>query len=133
MSKSSLPSFSPSLLPPSSLPPSLPPSLLPPPSLPPPSLPPFLLSSSSEVLSRREAGDEVVEINVIQRVQLPIFPTKCSTCGRLTKKGKKLMRCSKCKAVGYCDEYVCLSVCLSVCLHVYLYAVFCVYMCTCMS
>lgn len=74
---------------------------------------PFLFSSSlppshhsSEVLSRKEAKGKVVEFNVIQRVQLPPFPTKCSHCGQVAQQGSRLLRCSKCKAVGYCNRLV---------------------------
>ena len=73
----------------------------------------FLLSylpPSSEVLSERKAHGEVVEFNVIQRVELPMFPTKCSTCGQVAEEGRKLSRCTKCKAVGYCNRSVPLSV-----------------------
>ena len=67
------------------------------------------LSSSSEVLSERSAREKVVELHVIQRVQVPPFPSKCAMCSRsgedlMSKEGKKILRCSKCKAVGYCSR-----------------------------
>lgn len=58
----------------------------------------------AEVISPMEAKDKVVELNVIQRVQLPIFPKKCTNCGKVTEEGTKLLRCSKCKSVGYCND-----------------------------
>ena len=69
----------------------------------------FSLSSSSEVLSERSAREKVVELHVIQRLQFPPFPSKCATCSRsgedlMNKEGKKIQRCSKCKAVGYCSR-----------------------------
>ena len=72
----------------------------------PPSLPLSPPPSRSEVLSEKEAGGAVIEVNVIQRLQQPIFPTKCTSCGSQARDGKKLQRCSTCKAVGYCDRYV---------------------------
>ena len=67
---------------------------------------PCVLHCRSEVLSERGAQDRgpVVEINVIQRVQIALFPTKCAFCGDEAKEGKKLQRCGTCKAVGYCDR-----------------------------
>ena len=54
------------------------------------------------------AREKVVELHVIQRVQVPLFPTKCASGGRLAsdiaKEGKKILRCSKCKEVGYCTR-----------------------------
>ena len=52
-----------------------------------------------------------MELHVIQRIQVPLFPTKCATCSRLAddlmaKEGKRILRCSKCKAVGYCNRCV---------------------------
>jgi ubiquitin carboxyl-terminal hydrolase 19 len=58
----------------------------------------------SEVLSEREARGPVVEINVVQRAKLAPFPTKCALCGCGVEEGRKLQRCSKCKAVGYCHR-----------------------------
>ena len=65
-----------------------------------------MLHSRSEVLSERGAQDRgpVVEINVVQRVQIAPFPTKCAFCGGEAEEGKKLQRCGTCKAVGYCDR-----------------------------
>ena len=64
---------------------------------------------SSEVLSERVAHEKVVELHVIQRVKFPLFPTKCARCGRtgedlMRREGKKIQRCGKCKAVGYCSR-----------------------------
>ena len=58
---------------------------------------------SSEVLSRREAKERVVELNVILRLQYPLCPTACSwkECGR---KGVELKRCGRCKYVAYCNK-----------------------------
>ena len=88
-------------------PPSSPPPP-PPPPLPPPSLPCYYCACHvtvhrSEVLPKRS---DVVEINIIQRVKIPPFPTKCAACLRQKSANKKLFRCGKCRAVGYCDEYV---------------------------
>ncbi len=58
----------------------------------------------SEVLSRKEARGKVAMFNVIQRVQVPPFPTKCATCGRQARLGSRLQRCSQCRAVGYCNQ-----------------------------
>ncbi|CAI8045180.1 Ubiquitin carboxyl-terminal hydrolase 19 [Geodia barretti] len=58
----------------------------------------------SEVLSERAAKGPVVEINVVQRVHVTPFPTKCALCGCGVEKGRKLQRCSKCKTVGYCHR-----------------------------
>ncbi|KAL5474915.1 hypothetical protein EMCRGX_G026942 [Ephydatia muelleri] len=58
----------------------------------------------AEVISPKEAKGRVVELNVIQRVQLPIFPKKCTNCGKVAEEGTKLLRCSKCKTIGYCNE-----------------------------
>jgi ubiquitin carboxyl-terminal hydrolase 19 len=58
----------------------------------------------SEVLSERAANGPVVEINVVQRVHVAPFPTKCALCGCGVEKGRKMLRCSKCKAVGYCHR-----------------------------
>ena len=60
--------------------------------------------SRSEVLSEKEAKGHVAEFNVIQRLQVPPFPTKCDSCGKQAQEGRKLQRCSKCKAVGYCHQ-----------------------------
>ncbi len=81
-------------------------TLSPPPHMHTKPLPPH--THRSEVLSPVTAGVcGVVEMNVVQRVQLPLFPTKCSTCGRLASRlgeGRRIMRCGQCKAVGYCDR-----------------------------
>ena len=58
--------------------------------------------NSSEVLARPTGGPrKVVEINVIQRAVIPPFPKRCALCHDMSKTG--MLRCSKCKAVGYCD------------------------------
>ncbi|XP_025107541.1 ubiquitin carboxyl-terminal hydrolase 19-like [Pomacea canaliculata] len=59
----------------------------------------------NEVLSAEVAGEEVVEIPVIQRTLVPHqFPTKCSACRKECEAGTKLKRCMKCLKVGYCDQ-----------------------------
>lgn len=58
----------------------------------------------SEVLSKEMAGEEVVEVEVIQRTVTPHkAPTKCSHCYKESTSGK-LRRCTKCLKVGYCDQ-----------------------------
>ena len=69
--------------------------------------------SSSEVLSERVAHEKVVELHVIQRVKFPLFSSKCASCSRsgggdlMSKEGKKILRCGKCKAVGYAAGKAC--------------------------
>ncbi|KAK7102274.1 ubiquitin carboxyl-terminal hydrolase 19-like [Littorina saxatilis] len=59
----------------------------------------------SEVLSKEAAGEEVVEVEVIQRTLIPQqHPTRCSACHKECKNDNKLKRCTKCLKVGYCDQ-----------------------------
>ncbi|KAL3852453.1 hypothetical protein ACJMK2_016087 [Sinanodonta woodiana] len=57
-----------------------------------------------EVLSKDLAGEEVYEINVIQRTVMPNqLPTRCCYCKRQCPPDEKLKRCTKCLKVGYCN------------------------------
>ena len=59
----------------------------------------------SEVLSTKEANEEVKEISVIIRFQHAPCPTFCSRreCG---KPGSDLKRCTRCRTVAYCNRLV---------------------------
>ncbi|XP_076469437.1 ubiquitin carboxyl-terminal hydrolase 19-like [Babylonia areolata] len=58
----------------------------------------------SEVLSADDAGEEVVEIEVIQRILHPPYPVSCSSCKTVCHSDKKLKRCTSCFKVGYCNQ-----------------------------
>ncbi len=60
----------------------------------------FCFFISAEVLPRpSQARHKVVEINVIQKVTFPPLLT-CANC----KTTGKMLRCGKCKVVGYCTR-----------------------------
>ncbi|XP_012943948.1 ubiquitin carboxyl-terminal hydrolase 19 [Aplysia californica] len=60
---------------------------------------------ASEVLSEELAGEEVLEIPVMQRTLLPSdYPIRCAFCHKPCMDGSPLKRCTKCFKVGYCDH-----------------------------
>ena len=62
-----------------------------------------MYTCSSEVLSYLEVKEKVVEIIVIQRLQYPLLPIKCSR-NKCRRKGVDLKRCGRCKCVAYCSK-----------------------------
>lgn len=60
---------------------------------------------AAEMLSKETAGEEVIEMPVIQRTLIPHqFPLRCARCHKECDSGSKLKRCTKCLKVGYCDQ-----------------------------
>ncbi|GFS20380.1 ubiquitin carboxyl-terminal hydrolase 19 [Elysia marginata] len=58
-----------------------------------------------EVLSEDVAGEDVLEIPVMQRTLFPSeYPTNCAFCRKTCLDGPPLRRCTKCYKVGYCDQ-----------------------------
>ncbi|XP_059166699.1 ubiquitin carboxyl-terminal hydrolase 19-like isoform X2 [Physella acuta] len=59
-----------------------------------------------EVLSEELAGEEVIELLVMQRTLFPVdYPTTCSSCLKTCHDpSNQLKRCTKCFKVGYCDR-----------------------------
>ena len=58
------------------------------------------------MLSKKSSRGGVIEVNVVQRVQVAPFPTKCGYCGSGAEEGRRLQRCGKCLAVAYCHKSV---------------------------
>ncbi|GFO28835.1 ubiquitin carboxyl-terminal hydrolase 19, partial [Plakobranchus ocellatus] len=58
-----------------------------------------------EVLSEEVAGEDVIEIPVMQRTLFPSeYPSHCACCHKPRMEGPPLRRCTKCYKVGYCDQ-----------------------------
>lgn len=60
---------------------------------------------ASEILSEDVAGEDVLEIPVMQRTLSPAeYPSHCAFCRKTCLDGSPLKRCTKCYKVGYCDQ-----------------------------
>lgn len=58
-----------------------------------------------EVLSEEEAGEEVFEVPIIQRVMVPCAgPSRCASCHRTPATEETLRRCTQCWGIGYCNS-----------------------------
>lgn len=58
-----------------------------------------------EVLSEEEAGKDVIEVPIIQRVVAPcVAPSYCASCHRRPEYGDTLRRCTQCWGIGYCNQ-----------------------------
>ncbi|RUS75669.1 hypothetical protein EGW08_016563 [Elysia chlorotica] len=58
-----------------------------------------------ELLSEEVAGEDVIEIPVMQRTLFPSeYPSHCAFCRKTCMEGSPLKRCTKCYKVGYCDQ-----------------------------
>jgi ubiquitin carboxyl-terminal hydrolase 19 len=56
-----------------------------------------------EIITFHEAKEQVVEINVIQRLMISPLSARCS-CKECGLKGIDLKRCTRCKSVAYCSR-----------------------------